>query len=164
MSNPTKLLTVLKECLHALYPKRLGLSETAREIRWASREQGLENDLEALIKQLEQKPDAVSFATPVDMILHCPQCHTQHVDQPQIVDGAMWTNPPHRSHLCNHCGHIWRPADIATNGVLFIQTKGTHDNITPKTPAPTIIPSIHTQYEQHRRNPILRNNNPYYKS
>src|SRR5574340_600312 len=24
-----------------------------------------------------------------------------------------WDNPPHRSHLCHGCGHIWRPADVA---------------------------------------------------
>ena len=38
-------------------------------------------------------------AAPIDMILHCP------------------TNPPHRTHLCQHCGHLWRPALVATNGV-----------------------------------------------
>lgn len=38
-----------------------------------------------------------------------------------------WTNPPHRSHLCHHCGCIWRPADVPTNGVAHIETKGKVD-------------------------------------
>lgn len=60
---------------------------------------------------------------PIDMVLHCPACGTQHIDAP---DGV-WTNPPHRSHLCHHCSHIWRPADVATNGVASIQTRGKDD-------------------------------------
>ena len=86
---------------------------------------------------------------PIDMILHCPACGVQHIDAPSpdipgIVvregrltrvpcvvkanDSAAWTNPPHRSHLCHGCGHIWRPADVPTNGVRAIQTKGKADS------------------------------------
>jgi hypothetical protein len=28
-----------------------------------------------------------------------------------------WENPPHKTHLCNHCGHLWRPQEYATMGV-----------------------------------------------
>lgn len=38
-----------------------------------------------------------------------------------------WLNPPHRSHLCHRCGTIWRPADVPTNGVRAIGTKGEKD-------------------------------------
>ena len=62
---------------------------------------------------------------PLDMILSCPACHAQHVDAP---DDKGWENPPHRSHLCGACGHIWRPADVATNGVQAIKTRGTADS------------------------------------
>lgn len=63
--------------------------------------------------------------SPLDMVLFCPACHVQHVDS---VDPSIeWANPPHRSHLCHGCGCIWRPADIATNGVLHIKTQGTRD-------------------------------------
>lgn len=58
---------------------------------------------------------------PIDMILHCPACGRQHIDAPH----GGWTNPPHRSHLC---GHVWRPADVATNGVAAIETKGSADS------------------------------------
>ena len=58
----------------------------------------------------------------VDMMLHCPACHAQH------VDAAPWDTRPHRSHLCHSCGHIWRPADVCTNGVPVIRTRGKNDS------------------------------------
>lgn len=68
--------------------------------------------------------------SPVDMVLYCPQCNAQHVDGPTLT----WTNPPHRSHLCAACGTIWRPADVPTNGVDEVKTRGKDDtwpNINP---------------------------------
>lgn len=66
---------------------------------------------------------------PVDLLLFCPNCGRQHIDEPNEATG--WTNPPHRSHLCRTedggCGHIWRPADVATNGVADIKTQGRRD-------------------------------------
>ena len=74
---------------------------------------------------------------PVDMLLFCPKCGQQHVDEPEttthIKDGipesaeVTWTNPPHRSHKCYYCNHIWRPADVATSGVAELKTKGQND-------------------------------------
>lgn len=87
-------------------------------------------------------------AAPIDMVLHCPKCGMQHIDAP-MTDSQYterlhesswwecggdkperWTNPPHRSHLCHHCGHIWRPADAPTNGVAAIKTRGKNDSPT----------------------------------
>jgi len=72
---------------------------------------------------------------PIDMVLHCPKCGMQHIDEPEgdahaAIDGTetRWENPPHRSHLCHGCGHIWRPADVPTNGVLAVKTKGKADS------------------------------------
>ena len=62
---------------------------------------------------------------PVDMLLYCPSCGTQHID---AAEGADWANPPHRSHLCHGCGHVWRPADVPTNGVAKIKTSGAKDS------------------------------------
>ena len=61
----------------------------------------------------------------IDIILFCPKCLMQHVDEAT----AVWSNPPHRSHLCQNltCGHIWRPSDMFTNGVKDIKTFGKHD-------------------------------------
>jgi hypothetical protein len=38
-----------------------------------------------------------------------------------------WLNPPHKSHRCNFCNHVWRPADVPTNGVQALETKGERD-------------------------------------
>lgn len=43
----------------------------------------------------------------------------------------LWTNPPHKSHLCHACGTIWRPADVETVGVSHVQTLGEKDNWFP---------------------------------
>lgn len=70
---------------------------------------------------------------PVDMLLFCPRCSMQHIDAPEPSyadngeDDTTWHNPPHRSHLCHGCGHIWRPADVATNGVAKLRTQGKED-------------------------------------
>lgn len=81
--------------------------------------------------------------TPIPMVLHCPACSLQHIDAPdkahkadcsygdlpgQPCDCHPWTNPPHRSHQCAGCRHIWRPADVATTGVAAITTKGQADS------------------------------------
>lgn len=83
------------------------------------------------------------LSVPIDMVLHCPGCGKQHIDAPEAdrlcKDGALcstypciacdrWTNPPHRSHLCHGCGHIWRPADVPTNGVAAVKTCGAADS------------------------------------
>ena len=63
---------------------------------------------------------------PIDMVLHCPACGLQHIDAPL---GA-WGNPPHASHLCQNslCRHQWRPADVPTNGVQAVKTRGANDS------------------------------------
>lgn len=71
--------------------------------------------------------------TPIDMVLYCPACGLQHVDgveTPNFDDDErqVWMNPPHRSHLCHGCGHVWRPADVPTNGVAAIKTRGANDS------------------------------------
>lgn len=70
----------------------------------------------------------------VDMLLFCPSCGTQHIDSPERSLGPGnteridWDNPPHRSHLCQDCGHIWRPSDVHTNGVATLRSKGVNDS------------------------------------
>jgi hypothetical protein len=76
-------------------------------------------------------------SAPIPMVLHCPSCGVQHIDKSEHdpypafgpgMDQERWLNPPHRSHLCHGCGHIWRPADVATTGVAAVQTKGSADS------------------------------------
>ncbi len=63
----------------------------------------------------------------IDMIIVCPKCLMQHIDEPNEDIG--WSNPPHRSHLCLNpsCNHIFRVADVCTNGVKELKTKGSKD-------------------------------------
>lgn len=98
----------------------------------------------------------VGAVVPVDMLLFCPECKTQHIDAPSPCDMGMgcteygacyaaahgepdrctaWTNPPHRSHLCHKCGCVWRPADVPTNGVAAIATRGKADTWDAARPA-----------------------------
>lgn len=80
-----------------------------------------------------------ALASPIDMVLFCPRCGTQHLDEVESIEEALarrnngkpyagrWFNEPHRSHLCKGCDFIWRPADVATNGVLELKTRGRAD-------------------------------------
>lgn len=70
-------------------------------------------------------PKQAAEPLPIPMVLFCPCCSTQHIDAPQPEKN--WTNPPHRSHECQVCGFVWRPADVTTNGVKAITTKGERD-------------------------------------
>jgi hypothetical protein len=70
---------------------------------------------------------------PINMLLYCPACKYQHVDEPQPEKN--WSNPPHRSHRCQNCDYQWRPSDAYTNGVLRIMTKGKED----ETPDPMMF-------------------------
>jgi hypothetical protein len=92
------------------------------------------------IDAMARSTDAPS--EPIDMVLYCPACGVQHVDAPDKVSEATpvlyadaWTNPPHRSHLCHGCGHVWRPADVATNGVAAVKTTGKADSPLAAPPA-----------------------------
>lgn len=67
------------------------------------------------------------MADPIPMILYCPTCGLQHVDEASPT----WSNPPHRSHLCAGCGAVWRPADVATVGVRALETRGDADGAVP---------------------------------
>lgn len=64
---------------------------------------------------------------PVPVVLHCPKCYRQHVDEVDPVGNPGWENPPHTSHKCLYCSTVWRPADFPTEGVRSIETKGKSD-------------------------------------
>ncbi len=76
-----------------------------------------------------QRSLAPPVEKPIDMLLFCPNCGAQHIDAPDLSAG--WKNPPHRSHLCAGCGTIFRPADVPTNGVEKIKTRGERDTPGP---------------------------------
>ena len=62
--------------------------------------------------------ESLTWAVPVPMVLHCPKCFTQHVDQDEFA------TRPHRTHRCVQCAHEWRPANVYTVGVAAIEDRG----------------------------------------
>jgi rubredoxin len=59
--------------------------------------------------------DAGVHATgPVPMLLHCPLCSARHIDEGEFATKS------HHTHACQECGHVWRPAVVATVGVQFL--------------------------------------------
>lgn len=111
--------------------ERTTVSIIIREVRrWLTAKQALS----------ASPPPPCAEPAPIDMVLYCPNCGTQHVDAPEspmetnaiaslsgVPMTSLWSNPPHRSHLCHSCGCIWRPADVPTNGVLAVTTEGKTD-------------------------------------
>ncbi len=57
---------------------------------------------------------AAQAAKPIPMILFCPSCGEQHIDEGE------WATKLHKTHLCQHCECEWRPANVATVGVETI--------------------------------------------
>lgn len=95
------------------------------------------------IRALTRPDPSLGSREPIPMVLLCPKCGVQHVDEAEVFTSEMladgqpepWDNPPHRSHLCRACGCIWRPADVATVGVKAIATTGKADNFKPSPPS-----------------------------
>jgi hypothetical protein len=91
----------------------------------------------------------------IDMVLFCPKCGMQHIDAPDERT-PNWKNEPHRSHLCHGCGHIWRPADVPTNGVAAVKTTGKADS-----PLATPARAIGTEQRDAQRYRWLRDQNTH---
>lgn len=52
---------------------------------------------------------------PVPKVLPCPNCGKNHVDK-----GYWATTRVHRTHLCEHCGMLFKPFEFATVGVEHV--------------------------------------------
>lgn len=78
-----------------------------------------------LVEEVEKLRATVD--APVVLILYCPKCSKQHIDQLE-EDGTDWSTRAHRKHLCKNtpdgpdtgCGHVWKPSDRYTVGVRFL--------------------------------------------
>lgn len=100
----------------------------------------------------EEYATAKLETVPTPMLIFCPECSEQHIDEVEPMKGCpwcgklvpesdpcdppadicshtreRWTNPPHRSHKCEHCGWVWRISDFPTRGVATLLTRGRDD-------------------------------------
>jgi hypothetical protein len=110
--------------------------------------------LRSIDKEIAALRDRAERAeAPVDAVLWCPQCFEQHIDEaaPGICETCgsdqqgctcevftQWLNPPHKSHRCGNCNHVWRPAEKATNGVRSLKSKGERDGDPQPEPVATL--------------------------
>jgi hypothetical protein len=77
----------------------------------------------SIVRGISELFDRVHVATapPVPMLLHCPMCGERHIDEGEFA------TKEHHTHACQgfvvkdgkkrRCGHVWRPAIVATVGV-----------------------------------------------
>lgn len=99
------------------------IDEAARNYRGASVQVAFPDDAKKRLAEvaeiLEKQAAAIRSgkaglpAAPIPMLLWCPLCHAQHVDR----DEWATRENGHRKHLCDKCGHLWKPALVATVGV-----------------------------------------------
>ncbi len=54
---------------------------------------------------------ALKALEPVPVVIHCPKCGKQHIDEGE------WATRPHKTHQCQYCKFEWRPQDYSTLGV-----------------------------------------------
>jgi predicted RNA-binding Zn-ribbon protein involved in translation (DUF1610 family) len=45
------------------------------------------------------------------VVIHCPECGTQHIDEDE------WATREHWTHECQSCWHVWKPYSYTTFGV-----------------------------------------------
>lgn len=57
------------------------------------------------------------LSEPVQLLLACPECGVQHVDEDE------WAARYHHTHRCVACGNEWSPALRATVGVRVLATR-----------------------------------------
>ena len=82
-------------------------------VYWQENAQRLEKDVAALAERAGHLRDELAEQrAPIPMLLWCPECGERHVDPPGYH--------AHDTHACQICGHVWRPAMIATTGVRFL--------------------------------------------
>ncbi len=62
-------------------------------------------------------------AVGIPIVLHCPHCHKQHLDE------GIWATRPHRTHQCVDdaagvgCQKAWTPSAHRTFGVRYTDLK-----------------------------------------
>src|SRR5882724_7806446 len=71
---------------------------------------GTENSWAVWRAALEDRQEAA----PKRMILFCPACGNQHIDE------GTWSVRPHKTHQCQSCKLEWKPYPYPTVGILSV--------------------------------------------
>lgn len=75
----------------------------------------------AMPEVIDIQPPPSDQEVPIDVILHCPTCKKQHIDEGE------WATRPHRTHQCvddaagKGCGMAFTPCAKRTFGVVKIE-------------------------------------------
>lgn len=78
------------------------------------------------MKDEQYRPTVAYEAAPEPIPMRIPCPGVIHVDgQPRVcgalhIDEGEFATKPHHTHACQVCGHVWRPAVVATVGVRFL--------------------------------------------
>lgn len=72
----------------------------------------------SLLEKFSEDDETPQEASAIPLILSCPVCHERHIDVGEFA------SRPHRTHACQHCGVVWRPALVPTVGVRFLPGYG----------------------------------------
>lgn len=67
---------------------------------------------------LDHARQSVESTEPIPLILFCPACGHQHIDEGE------WATKPHKTHLCEACETDWRPSMKPTVGVRMLEETG----------------------------------------
>jgi hypothetical protein len=81
---------------------------------WEDCRRALEKLVDARDQLLTELEQLREHAVPVPMLLWCPGCGQRHIDEGDFAAKR------HHTHACQHCGHVWRPAVVATVGVRYL--------------------------------------------
>lgn len=85
------------------------LERTGIDMRaWKQRAETAETEAERL---------RAALTTPIPMYLRCTRCALPHIDRGE------WATRPHKTHLCEGCGHTWRVSDHPTVGVEVLPSQ-----------------------------------------
>ncbi len=76
------------------------------------RNEQLEHEIRTVMEENRKLQNRL--VAPIPMTLWCPACKVRHIDEGQ------YATVPHRTHACQGCGLVWRPALVATVGVRFL--------------------------------------------
>ena len=60
---------------------------------------------------------------PTPLILYCPSCNTQHIDEGE------WATKPHKTHECQSCGQLFRPDDKPTVGISSSKQESSDEQV-----------------------------------